>query len=211
MFKTQPLELNEMQLEKLGIIEVSEEEKALGRKVLKTEFVDEMFDFSGHRISIGRRIGWCFQRWHTNYMDLKWSIKNHFSLRKVINQYRPWDIDSFLPIFVKHLDVYIEIENRFGYATQECKNYKITTAQETADILKRLIEDEYMSNCITEVEEKWGKFKYEKETFANGSVSFKHLTPAQYDEELSILYDNAQKEQKNDLNRLGELISYWWD
>jgi hypothetical protein len=53
-----------------------------------------------------------------------------------------------------HLELYIEREKKCGISTDECKDYKISTAQEAMDILKRLIDDDYSSPYTDAVEEK---------------------------------------------------------
>ena len=146
---------------------------------------------------------------------VSWSIKNFFVWRKLIGKYRPWNINSFLPMFLKHLDLYIAGEKRFGYATEECKNYKISTAREAADIIQRLLDDDYVTGYRKAVEEKWGKFPYEKTTYANGSTGFEHLVPEEYDKAMHEAYERAIEDETNDLKRLGEMIEKdmlsWWN
>lgn len=74
--------------------------------------------------------------------------------------------------------MYIDGEKRYGISTEECKDYKISTACEAADIIKRLLDDDYSSNYTKPIEEKWGEFPYEKTTYADGSTSYKHYEPS---------------------------------
>jgi coenzyme F420-reducing hydrogenase alpha subunit len=107
-------------------------------------------------------------------------------------------------MFVSHLEQYIEFEKKHGAAIQELKDHKIATAREAADIMERLVKDDYADTAA--VEEKWGKFPYEKTTYADGSVSYRHLTPAGYDEDMRAAYAKARAAIDKDLRRLGEII-----
>jgi len=214
MHRSQPLGLNKEQLAKLGIVEEIEEERAAGQKVVKVETVDEMFDFNYKPTAVNIILR-PFRRLKAWLANIRHSIKNYCVWRKLFVDYRTWDIHAFLPLFIKHLELYIDGEKKHGISTQECKDYKISTAQEAADILKRLLADEYASAYTDAVEDKWGKFPYEKTTYANGSVGFQHLTPDGYDEERSAAYEKACADEEKDLKRLGEIIEKnmldWWD
>ena len=117
-------------------------------------------------------------------------------------------------MFIKHLELYIAREKKCGISTQEYIEYKISTAQEALDILKRIVADEYDSQYIETVEEKWGKFPYEKTTYANGSTRFKHLVPDGYHEDKSAAYEHGHTDGQRDLKRLGEIMEQnmldWW-
>ena len=216
LHKSQPLNESKELLEKLGIKEETEEERIAGRKVLKEEIVDSMFgDWDlDCKPTLWDKIRWFFPRLNEHFRNKRWGIKNYFKLRKQLEEYRPWDIRAFLPFFVKHLEVYIDIEKKYGYATQKCKDYKISTAQEAVDILKRILDEEYVTPYRDEVEKKWGKFPYKKTTYV-ASVGYEHLTPKGYDEEISAAYKKAMEDEQNDLKRLGEIIQKdmlaWWD
>ena len=83
------------------------------------------------------------------------------------------------------------------------------------DILRRLIEDDYDKQYIAAVKERWGKFPYEKTTYANGSTGFKHLTPDGYDDDYRDALQKGDANEAADLKRLGELVEQnmldWWD
>ena len=102
-----------------------------------------------------------------------------------------------------------------SFAEEEFKNYKISTAQEAADIIQRLLDDAYATAYIDAVEEKWGKFPYEKITYANGSTGFKHLAPEEYDKAMQDAHKQAAQDEENDLTRLGAIIKNdmlnWWN
>ena len=92
---------------------------------------------------------------------------------------------------------------------------KIATAREAADIIKRLLADDYACLRREPVEQKWGKYPYKKTTYEDGSIGFEHLTPDGYDREMHEAYEKAAADEKADLKRLGELIEQnmldWWD
>jgi len=193
--------------------EETEEEKAAGWQVVKKEIVYEMFDFHDTVII---KISRSFYRMKESFKNFGHGKKNYLVWRKLLQGYYPWDTCScFLPMFIKHLELYIDLEKKEGHSTQECIDYKISTAQETVDILRRLVEDDYSSKYIDAVEKKWGKFPYEKTTFANGSVSSKRLTPDWYISKMHKAHKKADADEERDLQRLGELMSQnmldWWD
>ncbi len=202
-------------LSKLGIREETEEEKAAGQQVVKIEIVENMFDFHDVKITLPKRLRYIFLRIKNRCIDAKWSIKNFFVWRRLVGKYRPWDIHNFLLMFHKHLELYIAGEKQFGYAKKEFKNYKISSAQEAADIIQRLLDDAYATAYIDAVEKKWGKFPYEKTTYANGSTGFKHLTPEEYDKAMQDAHKQAAQDEENDLTRLGVIIKNdmlnWWN
>jgi len=214
MHRSQPLDLSKEQLTKLGIVEETEEQKAAGRQVVKVETVDGMFDL-GFKPTIFDRALQPFQRVKKMIEDTKRSVTNHFLWRKQLSEYYPWDIQAFLPMFTRHLELYVNVEQKSGHSTQEWREYKISTAQETIDILKRLTKDNYSSVYTDVINERWGKFPYEKTTYANGSVGFRHLTPEGYNEEIRIAYEKARADEEKDLKRLGEIVEQhmldWWD
>ena len=215
VFRSQPIELSKEKLIKLGIEEKNEDEERKERKIIKTEIVDDMLDFSDHRITPFIRIRWFLRHISDKWFDIKWDIRNYFVWKKVISHHRPWDIRCFFPLFEKHLELYIDTEKRYGIAVKECRDYKIATAQEALDIIKRLLVDDYSSVYTDTVKDKWGKFPYEKRTYEDGSISFKQLTPEEYDAEYSEALKNAVADEEKDLKRLGEIIEKnmldWWD
>ena len=214
MRRSQPIRDDKAILEKLGIKEETDEEKAAGEKVVKVETVDEMFDFT-YKDTLIRKLLRPFVRLKRHIEARRRSRKNFRKWRSLFAEYYSWDTYSFLPMFIKHLELYIEREKKYGISTKECKEYKISTAQEAADIMKRLVEDDYSSAYHDAVEEKWGKFPYEKTTYANGSTGFRHLTPNGYDTDMHAANEKANADQERDLKRLGELIEKnmpdWWD
>ena len=150
------------------------------------------------RLDEHRRARQCYQRWHG-----------------LLAAYVPWDIRAFLPLFARHLEDYVAIEKKQGIAAPECREYKIATAQEAVDIIKRLLADEYDSFHREPIEQKWGKYPYRKTTYEDGSVGFEHLTPEGYDLEMHEAYEKASEDEQADLKRLGELMEQnmldWWD
>jgi len=215
MNRSQPIDMNSAAAKRLGLTEETLQRANEDRKIVKTETVDNMFDFARHkpgfsaillrplrrmkkRLDDRRRAKQCWRRW-----------------RGLLTEYKPWDIRAFLPLFVKHLEDYISIEKKHGVAAPECREYKIATAQEAADIIKRLLADDYTSLRREPVEQKWGKYPYRKTTYEDGSVGFEHLTPDGYDQEMHEAYEAADADEQADLKRLGELIEQnmldWWD
>ena len=216
MRRSQPLdESNEKLMKWLGVKEETEEEKAAGKQVVKVETVDSMFDISEFKPTLWNKAASPFYRFKRHLSLFNRGVKNVWKWRKLFTEYYEWDIRAFLPLFVKHLELYIDGEKKYGIATPECKEYKISTAQEAVDILKRLVADEYETSYFAAVEEKWGKFPYEKTTHANGSTGYLHLTPDGYDVDRHAAYEKAMADEQNDLKRLGELVEKnmldWWD
>ena len=215
MRRSQPLDMdNKELLEKLGLKERTEEEKAASRQIVKVETVDKMFDFDC------KPTLWWYIRWPfikvTRWLKNRKASRTHYRLfRKEFAEYYPFSINSFLPIFIRHLELYIQLEKKAGHSAPEWKEYKISTAQETMDIMKRIVADDYDSVYLDPIEEKWGKFPYEKTTCADGSTSYHHLTPEGYDKERHEAYDKGHADEERDLKRLGELIEQnmldWWD
>ena len=214
MRRSQPVNPEERILKRLGIKPETEEEKAAGRVVIKTETVDRMFDFD-YKPSLWVKLSRPFRRFYRRCSVFKRSVKQFWKWRKLFEEYHPWSIAAFLPMFIKHLELYIELEKTRGISTPECIEYKISTAQEAIDIMRRLVEDDYSSVYTDAVEEKWGKFPYEKTTYANGSTGFLHLTPEGYSDDFKTALDKGWEDEQNDLKRLGELIEKnmmdWWD
>ena len=217
MSRSQPLDIENERVKKLlNLKEETEEEKAAGEIVVKTETVDRMFDFIDfdRKPSLWIVVTRPFRRAYRSFKSFRYSLRVFRRWRKMMEEYRPNHIHGFLPFFIWHLEKYIEIEKKHGIAAPECKEYKISTAQEAADIMKRLIADDYDKQYLAAVEEKWGKFPYEKTTYANGSVGFQHLTPDGYDEDMTVAYEKAMTDQEGDLKRLGELMEKnmpdWW-
>ena len=68
---------------------------------------------------------------------------------------------------------------------------------------------------VQSIQTRWCKFPYEKQTYEDGSISFKHLTPEEYDAEHSEALNKAMADEERDLKRLGEIIEKnmldWWD
>ena len=122
---------------------------------------------------------------------------------------------SGLQLFIRHLELYIKLETKAGHSTKEWRKYKITTAQEALDILKRLVAEDYDHQYLDAVKTKWGKFPYEKTTYSNGDTGFQHLTPDGYDVEIKEAYEKGNVDEERDLKRLGEIIEQnmmdWWD
>jgi hypothetical protein len=111
--------------------------------------------------------------------------------------------------------MYIDAEKKYGISEETWRDHKISTAKEAIDIMNRLVADDYYSKYTDPVKEKWGKFPYEKTTYANGSTGFQHLTPEGYDDEIRTAYQKGDADEENDLKRLGELMAQnmpdWWD
>ena len=214
MRKSQPLDLSKEQLARLGIREETEEQRAAGERVVKVETVAEMFDFDFHPTMLSKLLR-PFRRLKRQMVETKRWVKNSFVFRQELTEYYPWSINAFLPLFIKHLELYIDREKRFGITTKEFKEYKISTAQEALDILKRLLADDYISPYTDAIEGKWGKFPYEKTTYADRSTGFRHLTPDGYDADRTAAYEKGMADQESDLKQLGELIEKnmldWWD
>jgi len=205
---------NEKLLKKLGIKEETEEEKAAGQKVVKVETVDEMFDFK-YKDTIAKKIMRPFRRLKMRYKNWKTRRKAIRLFKEQLTDYYPWSIMPGLQLFIRHLELYIKLETKAGHAAKEWRDYKITTAQEALDILKRIVAEDYDRQYLDEVETKWGKFPYEKTTYANGSTGYKHLTPEGYEAERRTAYEKGHADEERDLKRLGELVTQnmmdWWD
>ena len=213
MHRSQPIDMdNKKLLEKLGLKEETEEEKEAGRTVVKVETVDEMFDFK-YEPTLWNKALRPFRRLKRRLSEFRRSVKHFRVWRKLFEEYYTWNIKAFLPMFIKHLELYIEGEKKHGITTPECKEYKISTAQEAMDILKRLAADEYDTAYIAAVNERWGKFPYEKTTYANGSTGYHHLAPDGYNADRRAAYEKAVEDEERDLKRLGELVEkdmmYW--
>jgi hypothetical protein len=214
MRRSQPVSNDERILKKLGLPLNPREELPASREVVKVEVVDEMFDFQW-KPTVKWYVLWPFRHVRLWFRNTKYAKKAYRVFRKQLVEYYPRSINAFLPLFVRHLELYIALEKQGGISTQECKEYKIATAQEAVDIINRLVADDYSSVYTDAIEAKWGKFPYEKITYADGSTCYKHLSPDEYDAERRIAYDNAHADEERDLKRLGELIEKnmldWWD
>ena len=216
MNRSQPIdESNEKLMKKLNIKEPTEEEIAAGKKVVEVKTVYEWFEDEDWGLSLWERIKLPFKRIKNRFKKKKEIRFNQRLYKKQLAEYYPWSINAFLPFFIRHLQLYITLEKKEGHSTKECREYKISTAQETVDILKRLLADDYFKEYEKALEKKWGKFPYKRTTYANGDTSFEHLTPDGYSEERSEAYKKAETDEINDLKRLGELIEKnmmdWWD
>jgi hypothetical protein len=215
MRRSQPLDMtNEKLLKRLGIKEKTEEEKAAGREVVKVETVDEMFEFT-YKDTIVKKILRPFRRLKLRYKNWRNRRKAISLFKEQLTDYYPWSIMSGLQLFSRHLELYIKLEKKAGRSTKECREYKISTAQETLDILKRIVAEDYDRQYLAAVEAKWGKFPYEKTTYANGDTSFKHLAPDEHHADSKAAYEKGHADEERDLKRLGELVTQnmmdWWD
>lgn len=215
MRRSQPLDMtNERLLKKLKLRERTEKEEATGRIVVKVETVDEMFDFD-FKDTIGKKIMRPFRRLKLRYKNWK-NRRDAIRLFKgQFTEYYPFSIMSGLQLFIRHLELYIQLEKKAGWSAKEWREHKIATAQEAVDILKRIVEEDYDRQYLDALEVKWGKFPYEKTTYANGSTSYNHLTPEGYSEDRRTAYEKAHADRERDLKRLSELVERnmmdWWD
>jgi len=205
---------NEELLKKLKHRERTEEEIAAGKKVVKVETVDEMFDYK-YKDTFIKKILRPFRRMKLRYDNWKTRRKAIRLFKEQLTDYYPWSIMSGLQLFIRHLELYVRLEKKAGWSAKECREYKIATAQEAVDILKRIVAEDYDTQYLDAVEAKWGKFPYEKTTYADGATSYKHLTPEGYEEERRTAYNNGNADGERDLKRLGELVTQnmmdWWD
>ena len=215
MNRSQPIDINNEHVKKLGLTEELLKKSREEKQVVKTETVDTMFDFPELELNVFQKILVPFRRIKRRLGDFFRSVKVFRRWRGLFAEYYPLNIHSFLPLFIHHLENYIALEKKHGIATPECKDYKITTAQEAVVILKRLLADDYVSAYHEEVERKWGKFPYKKTTYTDGSVGFEHLTPSGYDDEMHVAYEKAIADEQSDLKRIGEIVEKnmldWWD
>jgi hypothetical protein len=219
MSKTQPSRDDEKLHKALGLEEPTEEELELRRQVVSVKIVDEMFDDILGEIeekpSLSSRIFSSLHRAKEHLRDTAHMLRNLWRWRSLFKAYYPWDINRFLPLFVKHLELYIEHEKTQGVSTEAWIEHKTSTAQEAVDILKRLMDDDYEARHLKTVKDKWGQFPYEQTRYGDGSTSYKHLTPEGYDAEITAAYEKGQADENRDLKRLGELIEKymldWWD
>jgi len=163
-------------LKKLGIKEQTEEEKAAGRQVIKVETVDRMFEFK-YKDTIVKKILRPFRRLRNRYNEWRRRHKCYRLFKEQLTEYYLWSIMSFLPLFIRHLELYIQLEKKHGHSAQEWRDYKISTAQEALDIIRRLVDENYNNQYLELVEAKWGEFPYKKTTYANGNTGFEHMTP----------------------------------
>ncbi|MDR0964114.1 MAG: hypothetical protein LBM60_05825, partial [Clostridium sp.] len=184
MYKSQPVSNDKKILDRLGLSDILAEERAADRTVVKVEHVDEMFDFSDKKISLTQKILGVFRRLKLKMEDRRRGLKNYRRFKDVLENYYPYSTYSFLRIFMRHLETYINFEKKYGISEETWKEHKITTAQEAIDIMNRLVDDDYYSKYTAPVMDKWGKLPYEKITYENGDKGFKHLTPEGYDEEI---------------------------
>jgi hypothetical protein len=215
MRRSQPVSNDKKILERLGLPDVTAEERSEARKVVKVEYVDKMFDFPERKVSPPKKILYAFRRLKLKLEAKQRGFKVYRRWRDLLEDYYPFSIYSFLPIFVRHLEMYINAEKKYGISEETWREHKISTAQEAIDIMNRLVADDYYSKYTAAVEEKWGKFPYEKTIYDNGDTEFKHLTPDGYDEEICAAYGKGDADEENDLKRLGEIMAQnmpdWWD
>jgi hypothetical protein len=219
MARTQPLRDDERLYKKLGLKEPTEEERELGKKVVSVTVVDDMFEDllsrPRKRRSFVSKLTSPYHRFKKRIKDTRHMLRNLWRWRGLFKEYYPWDIHCFLPMFVKHLELYIELEKKHGMSTEEWIEHKTSTAQEALDIINRIMEDDYNRQYLDAVDEKWGNFPYERTKYANGSTGYKQLCPKEYEDARSEAYEQGQADEDRDLKRLGELIEKymldWWD
>ena len=215
MRRSQPIDINSPTAKRLGLTEESAKASDSGKEIVKIETVDSMFDFDIRKPSFFIRVMRPFRRAATRFGNYKRGIKRYLRWRESLEQYYPWDTNSFLPLLIKHLEEYICIEKKYGMSVPEWEEYKISTAQEAVDIINRIIADDYIQAHREPVDDKWDKFPYEKTTYVNGSTGYRHLTPDAYDKEIHEAYEKAEADEQADLKRLGELIEQnmldWWN
>ena len=218
MNRSQPIDMNSAMTKRLGLTKEALQRADDDRKIVKTETVDDMFPFAERKpcfFTILLRPLRLFRRMKTLLDERRRARQCYRHWHGLLAGYVPWDIRAFLPLFARHLEDYIAIEKKQGMAAPECREHKIATAQEAADIIKRLLADEYDSLRREPVEQKWGKYPYRKITYEDGSVGFEHLTPEGYDLEMHEAYEKAAEDEQADLKRLGELMEQnmldWWD
>ena len=212
MLRSQPISSDEKVLKRLGLVLPSEDDYA-NRETVQVETVNEMFEFD-YTVPWWRRTISPLFRLRIRISNIWHSLKRFSEWRKLFEDYRPMDIYAFLPLYIHHLEMFIAFENSRGISTKEHTEYKTGTAQEAIDIMRRLVEDDYDSAHTSIVEEKWGKFPYEKTTYSDGSVAFEHLAPDEYNQDMRAAYEKAAADAKQDLERLGELTKDnmvdWW-
>ena len=128
MRRSQPIDINSPTAKRLGLVVEPPKESSAEKEVVKVEIVDSMFDFEGRKPSFSTRVKRLFRRIATRFGDYKRGIKRYFLWRESLEQYYPWDTNSFFPLLVRHLEEYIAIEKKHGMTIPEFKEYKISTA-----------------------------------------------------------------------------------
>lgn len=142
---------------------------------IKSQCMGRMFSHdSDIKITILDRLSWLKRDVRGLFYDAKYTIRNYFKWAKTIAGLRPWDgFNGVLTIVQKHLQDYLETEEKYGHAEESYKADKITSVKECLEILKRLQNDEYAMIIQDEIHSRYPKYeqlitKYDNSTSYSG-------------------------------------------
>ena len=143
---------------------------------IKSQRIGAMFDDGGkrRRISIKIRFNWKWDDIKGMFFDVKYMFRNHIRWWKTLWALRSWEgFDGLLSVMRTHLLDYIETEEKYGHATEDCKKQKIASAKEAVALLERMKEpQEYITQRRREVEVKYPEYMNLITEYDNGSVSY---------------------------------------
>jgi hypothetical protein len=193
-------------------------------------FDDLLEESSKKKIGLKLRFIWFWRRIDDWFYDTKYAIRNYFKWRRTIRKLRPWEGHSgLISVMQAHLKDYIEIEEKYGHAEENYKNYKIATAKETLEILKRMQEsDNYSDKRIDDVKSRYPDYKSLNTKYLNGGGSSSGDFVAQgsgwagkesgsnprkgYFEFIDRKFELTDSPDQNETNRiLAEIDSYYKD
>ena len=136
----------------------------MNKSNIKSQYIGHFFDEiveGKRRIRLKTRLGWKWRNLKGKYYDLIFAVRNSFKWRKTISRLRPWEgFDGLLSVMQKHLNDYIETEEKFGHSANEYKERKIATAKEAIELLARMNKpDEYYFRRREEVDRLYPDYK----------------------------------------------------
>ena len=131
------------------------------------------FDFEERKISLKTCIGWKWNSVKDFYYTLKHTIRNHIKWHKTMKKLRPWSgYNALIEVMNTQLKHYIEYEEKHGHSEESYKNNKISTVQETLELLERMKDPmDYSSNRRNAVEVNYPKYLSIISKYENGGTS----------------------------------------
>jgi hypothetical protein len=137
--------------------------------------------------------------------NTKIGISNLIEWFNVIYNDRNWDHWYIFNIFAKKLEIQAKHIKKNSLTT--CTDKIIEDMLYAAELLKKIRNDEYGKKEVKAHNEKWGKGKFRKELTEEEKK--------QEEKELLKIYENCEKEMKEDIKNvflfIGEHIQEWWE
>ncbi len=155
-----------------------------------------------------------FYKIKDKYYSIKNGISNIIKWIPTIWKIRDWDAEYLYVLIYKHLS---HVENCLRYNGHGVNSIKDADRIKIAkNLAKRLYEQEYVSNALIPVEEKYGELKYHFEPTNNEKL--KAMVFDEFPEERkarSKAYEHAEYMEKQDRKMLfitlDKYMDKWWD